>query len=67
MIAPVRVLGAAVALFLDVHDFPATRQFDIPADDATAGEGGKAEKPNEAHDGLLERMPRSDAEGTTGG
>jgi hypothetical protein len=56
MIATVRVFGALVALFLDVHDFPVTRQLEVPADDAATSEGGEPEKPDEAHDELLERM-----------
>jgi hypothetical protein len=53
VISPVRVVRARVAFFLDVDDFPAPRDLDVTADDATAGESGETEKPDEAHDNLL--------------
>jgi hypothetical protein len=49
VIAAVRVVRAVATLLFDVHHFPVSRQLEIPADDAAAGERGKTEKSNETH------------------
>ena len=50
MIAPMTLASADRAFFLDVRDFVARRHFPIASDDASAGESGETEKPNETHD-----------------
>jgi hypothetical protein len=50
MVAPVQVVRAVVALFLDVGDLPSTGEFEIPADDTAAGQRGETEEPDETHD-----------------
>jgi hypothetical protein len=47
------VTAAGFAFLLDVRDFPAGREFAIPADNATTGESGEAKKPNETHKTLM--------------
>jgi hypothetical protein len=49
VIAPVSVTAAGLSLFFDVPDLAAGRHLAVLADDASASEGGEAEKPNEAH------------------
>jgi hypothetical protein len=41
---------ALPALLFHVDHFPVADQFEVPADDTAAGQGGKAEEPDEAHD-----------------
>jgi hypothetical protein len=49
VIAPMTVAAARFSLFLDVCDLAARRHLAVPADDASAGECGEAEKSNETH------------------
>jgi hypothetical protein len=57
MVAPMTVASAAFALFLDVNNFAACRHFAIASNDASAGESGETEKPNETHDVLNPLLP----------
>jgi hypothetical protein len=57
MVAPMTVASAAFALFLDVNNFAACRHFAIASNDASAGESGETEKPNETHDILNPLLP----------
>lgn len=52
MVAAMAMTTARLPLFFHIAYFPAARHFAVPADDAAAGEGGEAEKPNETHDVL---------------
>jgi hypothetical protein len=51
------VASTVFALFLHVSDFTAGGDFAVAADDAAAGEGDEAEKPNETH-GVLQLTPQ---------
>ncbi len=54
VVPPVRVALTRRALFLDVRDLASASDVSIPAYHASAREGGKAEKPNYAHDVLID-------------
>ena len=43
------MVSAGLTFFFDIRDFPARGHFAVPADDASAGQGGETEKPNETH------------------
>jgi hypothetical protein len=49
VIAPVSMASAHFAFFLDVRHFAARGHFAVFADDATAGERGKAKKADKTH------------------
>src|SRR5207302_523193 len=53
VVAPVGVAAAGLALLLDVGYFAARGHLAVLAHDAAAGEGGEAEKTNEAHRAYL--------------
>ena len=52
VVATMTVTAAGFTFLLDVSDFATRRELAIASNDASAGESGEAEKPNETHETL---------------